>query len=675
MSGLYLVLHVLIVIFLPVLWGTAGIRAGRAAAKAGSKPQQTRRWVDGIVLLLGQLLVMTQIGLIGYLGSVSWLFVKDTMILYGLLVFLPAAVATVLRIRVLTRKQADFGRYGMVVQTVAIQATAVGSIIAASMTLFWPSFTRWGGEIVFAFVVFAGSVAILSFRRLGFPRTWLLSKVCFVIVFVGGSILPIGLSAQASVLSDRMNMMTGTTDDGGAGAGAVHQHGDPTGHGAGTVSVAVLTGPRAGAPDRRFALTAESETVRLASGASADIWSFNGELPGPELRVKQGELVEVELANKNIERGVTLHWHGVDVPNAEDGVAGVTQDAVMPGQSHTYRFVAEDAGTYWYHSHQTSSESVRKGLFGALIVEPSNPPQPDSEDWTVVAHTWETTNGSVLALGSSDQLERRTLRPGTPVRLRLINTENWPMTFTLGGTPFQVAAIDGTDLNEPTDLAENTQLQLAAGGRYDVTFTMPASTVRLFARVPEFNMEAAGLLIDAEGGTDEMPVSREGPAFDPSHYGKPKETPFGPGSAFDRSFTLIFDNKLGFFDGSFHLLWTINGNVIPNTPMLMVQEGDLVKTTFVNRSLLDHPMHLHGHHMLVLSRNGKSITGSPWWTDTLNVAPGEVYEVAFRADNPGLWMDHCHNLDHAKVGMVLHLAYEGITTPFETGSATLNMPE
>ncbi|MBC1370844.1 multicopper oxidase domain-containing protein [Listeria booriae] len=75
-------------------------------------------------------------------------------------------------------------------------------------------------------------------------------------------------------------------------------------------------------------------------------------------------------------------------------------------------------------------------------------------------------------------------------------------------------------------------------------------------------------------------------------------------------------------------------------------------------------MHLHGHKMLVLTRNGKATTGSPWWTDTLNVAPGETYEVAFKADNPGIWMDHCHNLDHAMNGMMMHLQYDNVYTPF-----------
>ena len=82
------------------------------------------------------------------------------------------------------------------------------------------------------------------------------------------------------------------------------------------------------------------------------------------IRAVEGQLIEVHLRNESVAAGITLHWHGVDVPNADDGVAGVTQDAVMIGQSFTYRFVADHAGTYWYHSHQTSNEQVSGGLLG-----------------------------------------------------------------------------------------------------------------------------------------------------------------------------------------------------------------------------------------------------------------------------------------------------------------------
>jgi FtsP/CotA-like multicopper oxidase with cupredoxin domain len=109
--------------------------------------------------------------------------------------------------------------------------------------------------------------------------------------------------------------------------------------------------------------------------------------------------------------------------------------------------------------------------------------------------------------------------------------------------------------------------------------------------------------------------------------------------------------------------------------MFVVAEGDVVRMRVTNRSGEVHPMHLHGHHGVVLSRNGVSATGSPWWTDSLNVGNGETYDIAFVADNPGIWMDHCHNLPHAQEGLVAHVMYEGVTTPFTIGGSVANKPE
>ena len=109
--------------------------------------------------------------------------------------------------------------------------------------------------------------------------------------------------------------------------------------------------------------------------------------------------------------------------------------------------------------------------------------------------------------------------------------------------------------------------------------------------------------------------------------------------------------------------------------MFVVENGDLVHVTITNDTKAAHPMHLHGHHLLVLSRDSVPVSGSPWWVDTLDVEAGERYEVAFRADNPGIWMDHCHNLRHAADGLTMHVAYAGVSTPFEIGGEPHNEPE
>ena len=456
----------------------------------------------------------------------------------------------------------------------------------------------------------------------------------------------------------------GTLDFGGGSVPASVRHGgggeQAGGH---MISVADLKGP-GGKPDVRFRLTAKHAKVRLASGRVIDALTFDGRLPGPELRVHEGDLVEVTLLNKDIEQGVSIHWHGVDVPNAEDGVAGVTQDAVAPGGRYTYRFRAEQVGTFWYHTHQVSSKEVRRGLFGAFVIEPRATRPPDLVELTVAAHTFE----AVPTLNGNDGLQRRAVEAGAPVRLRLVNTNSTPERFTLGGTAFRVVAIDGTELNGPTPL-EGTTLELAGGGRYDVEFTMPAKPVVL-----ALADTAARLAFSPDGSADPQaaPVGRE---FDPLTYGTPASTPFGIASHFDRRFTFEIGRKPGFYDGHPGLQWTINGGIFPDVPVFVVERGDLVEMTIVNKTPKVHPMHLHGHHVLVLSRNGVRASGSPWWADTLDVEKDERYVVAFRADNPGLWMNHCHNLRHAADGLTMHVVYAGVATPFLVGGGKHNHPE
>jgi FtsP/CotA-like multicopper oxidase with cupredoxin domain len=414
-----------------------------------------------------------------------------------------------------------------------------------------------------------------------------------------------------------------------------------------------LTGPKNGEPDFRTTLTAAKK---------GDAWAFNGRVPGPELRVREGDLVEVTLVNRDIDDGITIHWHGVDVPNAEDGVAGVTQDAVMPGERYTYRFRAEQLGTFWYHSHQVSSEQVRRGLYGAFVIE-----RPAFEgnriDETAIVHDFDGRP----ALNDDTGLVRRAVDPGTEVRLRLVNSNNAPEQVTLTGVPFRVLAIDGTDLNGPQQI-EGRTIELGGGARYDLAFVMPEDAVRL-----DVVDGSAAYSFSPDGQTD-LQRPPELPVFDPSTYGEPKATVLDDAD-FERTFEMKITKKLGFFDGRPGRHWAVNGEIFPDTPMYVVREGDDVKMRIDNESGAVHPMHLHGHHVLVLSRNGKPPTGSPWWVDTLNVGPGEEYEVAFHADNPGLWMDHCHNLPHAADGLTMHVMYEGVSTPYRIGGDGANHPE
>src|SRR5262245_36252257 len=137
---------------------------------------------------------------------------------------------------------------------------------------------------------------------------------------------------------------------------------------------------------RKFTLTAAPATVNLLDGRPLQVWAYNGQVPGPVLRVRLGETVQATLTNR-LPQPTTIHWHGVRVPNAMDGVPGVTQAAVQPGESFTYEFTPKDAGTFWFHPHIRSSEQIERGLFGVLVVE-DPVPRPYSREVVWVLDDW-----------------------------------------------------------------------------------------------------------------------------------------------------------------------------------------------------------------------------------------------------------------------------------------------
>ena len=432
------------------------------------------------------------------------------------------------------------------------------------------------------------------------------------------------------------------------------------------VSVADLRGarsPEPGGTRRRHVLTAQKATVRLPSGREIDAWTYDGQLPGPAIIATKGDLIEVTLRNADIADGVTLHWHGYDVACGEDGAPGVTQHVVTPGKEFVYHFRADQVGTYWYHTHQASHRGVRRGLYGTLVVNPRDlkavgeNAAAEPLDLTLPVHTFD----GIVVIGDRDGRAEHTAAAGAPVRLRLINTDSDPHRFALAGTSFRVAAADGRDLNEPGEVRD-IGLRLPAGGRYDVVFDMPATPVAL---VLDNDLDG-GLRLRPDGGAADEPAVEDTsnwPELDLLHYGDPATVPLDASNV-DRHFTIVLDRGVAMVDGRPAYAHSVNGRGHPAIPDQLVAEGDLVKFTVVNRSLETHPWHLHGHPVLILSRDGTPTSGSPLWVDTFDVRPGQVWEVAFEATNPGIWMNHCHNLPHAHQGMMFRLRYHGVSTPF-----------
>ncbi|MEO7586746.1 MAG: multicopper oxidase family protein, partial [Arachnia sp.] len=411
--------------------------------------------------------------------------------------------------------------------------------------------------------------------------------------------------------------------------------------------------------DVTFTLVARQQEVTIG-GRTLPGYTLNAQTPGPVISAVVGQLIEVHLRNESVAAGVSLHWHGLDVPNAMDGVAGVTQDDVGVGGEFTYRFVADDVGTYWYHSHQASNEQVSGGLFGPLVILPAGA-TPAMSEVIAVAHVY----GGNRTLNGRTGDQRVEFQPGERVRVRIVNTDNGPMDVWVGAS-YTVLAVDGSELHGPTPVAQQS-LVVTAGGRADLLVMTPrdGSAVRV-----QVSQSTAVIL----GRGAAPPVTHPTSALDLLHYGTPTGIGFDPGRP-DRVFDYSIGRRPGFHKGLPGVYWSINGHLYPDVPMFVVEEGDVAVMRIANHSGEVHPMHLHGHHAVVVSRNGVASTGSPWWVDSLNVLDGETYEIAFLAENPGIWMDHCHNLKHAAMGMITHLMYAGVTTPFVVGGQAGNQPE
>lgn len=469
-----------------------------------------------------------------------------------------------------------------------------------------------------------------------------------------------------------------------------------------------------------FTLTAKESMLHLDDQTMKTAWTYNGTVPGPQLRVKQGETISVTLKNE-LPEPVTIHWHGLPVPNNMDGIPGVTQNAVKPNESFTYRFKVDVAGTYWYHSHQNSSRQVDKGLYGSLVVEPKTP-EPADKDVTLVLDEWMQDDsmaemhgggGSMAGMNhGADHAAPSTsaasghdmanmsdakmmplmytifsvngktgpaiaplrVKEGEKVRIRLINAGYLSHKLNLQGHAFQIVSTDGQPLHNPP-LTSGQLLNIAPGERYDLEFVANnPGTWLLEERSDNPGAKSLAVPIVYEGyeAAQAKPESGQLPVIDLTRYGEAAQSSFSLEQPYDITYRM--DLNTDSRDGQ--MVFTINGQTFPNVPPLDVKKGDRVKVTIVNNSPEDvHPMHLHGHFFQVLSKNGQSVSGSPLVKDTLNVLPGESYVVAFAADNPGEWMFHCHDLGHAAKGMVSEVKYAGFQRDFVVDPAVGNMPE
>ena len=675
-----------------LLWALAAAVAIRLPLSNSDKELNRRRAavyaLSAIAFLIGGVWLT---GIVYLLIGHGWLFAEGmvkAMIPVYLLGHVPVIVFTLRRLRTV-RNEADSTQAALShPRTIMpMYAAAAASAILLYQSLFEQAIMPDWNDIALPLAVFFllllppflfvrrryAQVQQGKEYRLGFNAGQTLATALLIVGLIAGNIV---IGASGSRLPEADDMSNHRVDDGGGSPlqHARHEEGHHEPMDGGQVEVKELTGDLSAPATKKFTLTAQKKAIVLGSGAQMDAWTFEGEV-APELRVKQGDMVEITLINKDIDRGVSIHWHGYNVPNAMDGVPGVTMNAVQPGESFVYKFRADQAGSYWFHSHQLSAEQVQKGLFGSLIVEPAVERYPYDEDMVLINHRWRTeSSGYLMAFGKDDRERSVSLEAGKVVRLRVINTDNSSRKYKLQGADYRITSIDGVPIQEPALLSDDTAIRIPSGGRYDITFVMPDRAVRFKLHNYQSDDNMPGVAFRSAPDQELPAFEEEKELFDPAHYGRGVSNELTEAKHFDREFEMVIGNEMSFYNGKPAFLWTMNGNVYPDIPAFVVKTGERVKTTFVNRSLAEHPMHLHGHHMTVLKRNGRPVE-TPWLTDTLNVQSGESYEVAFAADNPGIWMDHCHNLEHASVGMILHLMYDHVSPSYVMGTRSGNLAD
>ncbi|MGR3512609.1 MAG: multicopper oxidase family protein [Paracoccaceae bacterium] len=438
-----------------------------------------------------------------------------------------------------------------------------------------------------------------------------------------------------------------------------------------------------------FTLTAAPATAQLAPPeyAPTPVWAFNGATPGPLLRARQGERMRVRVTN-GLEQDTAVHWHGLRLENAMDGVPYLTQAPISPGESFDYDFRLPDAGTYWYHSHNRSFEQVARGLLGPLIIDEAEPPEVDFDevlvldDWLFQADaTLFETFGDIRAAAHGGRIGNwitvngqgdfaKPLPRGARVRLRLINAAN-ARVFSLRfrGMKVSLVALDGMPVPAsvggplPNESVPDPDLTLAPAQRVDLIVDIDAEEggeALILSRERDGDFALVSFPVDPGTAprTTPHPHLRRNPVPEPTLAevnATPRRELRMEGGAMRGFVTAIHKGEE--LDGRAlaqrGMVWALNGIAgMPEEPFFEVPQGEIVRLVLINETRWPHGMHLHGHHFFVRGAVGPLGPLPSLLRDTVLLAPDERREIYFIADNPGDWLLHCHMLEHAHSGMM-----------------------
>jgi FtsP/CotA-like multicopper oxidase with cupredoxin domain len=423
-----------------------------------------------------------------------------------------------------------------------------------------------------------------------------------------------------------------------------------------------------------FTLRIAPLRLELAPGKVIDTFAYNGMVPGPVLRLREGRQVSIDIRN-DTDIDDIIHWHGLFVPSAADGAMEEGSPMVLRGGgTGRYTFAAKPSGTRWYHSHDMAGKdltrSIYSGMYGFLLVEPANDPGRYDQEVLIAAHHWEGSwvsmqdirkgpppDNGLEVMYKSASVNDKMLGHGEPIRVRegqrvlfrLLNaspTEN--ITLALPGHRLTVIALDGNPV--PTSRSVDT-LFLAPAERADVIVEMNRPGVWIFGGVKDED-RTMGL-----GVVVEYANQRGEPQWAPPPESQWDYTIFGDDRRLpppDERLELLFEKVPGGHGG--YNRWTINGKSWPaNNPLFTTEIGKRYRLAMTNKSGDNHPVHIHRHSFEVSKVGEKATAGVI--KDTINMTRLSTVEIDFTADDPGPTLLHCHHQDHQDEGFMGLMTY------------------
>jgi FtsP/CotA-like multicopper oxidase with cupredoxin domain len=404
-------------------------------------------------------------------------------------------------------------------------------------------------------------------------------------------------------------------------------------------------------------------TLDLAPGHSVKTLAYNGQVPGPLLRVREGQQVVVEVQN-DTDSDDMVHWHGLHIPSNVDGVHEEGTPHVPRRGSQRYTFTPKPSGTRWYHSHITSGRNFQTGTytgqFGMMIVEPRDDRGSYDQEVPIILHEWVprlVTEGAVDVEYSLFSINGKMLGGGDPVRVRrgrrvLFRILNASATMihrlALPGHVFNVIALDGNMLAAPRSV---TMLEIGPGERIDAIVEMNQPGVWIFGETRDAQRKAGMGVAVEYAGESGAPLWAVLPPtwWDYLAFGNQPALQKDVQKDPDEQIPLVFRPR-----GDYQ--WTINGKSFPHTDPIRVRAGRRYSMIFDNQSAHPHPVHLHRHTFEIIRVADQPTSGIR--KDVVVVPPWRQVKVALTADNPGLTLLHCHQQFHMDFGFMALMQYE-----------------